>query len=334
MDTIKKTLNWFDSFQRSHPFIGFPFAVIKKYGDDEAGKQAALLAYYGFLSLFPLLLVLTTSLKLFLNNNTELRDQILKGATDYFPSIGDSLQPSHGVGGTGIALVIGVLLTLFGARGVADVFRGAVNHVWEVPVVKRTGFPMAILKSLFIIIIGGLGLISAPVISGFAVGFGHNLFFTLVGLVITMVILFAVFLFLIHVSLSVTRPLRDIWVGAATAAVGLTILQSLGSILIKSHLKSLNNLYATFAISLGLLYWLYLQTQVILYALELDSVRVFKLAPRSVNQGILTEQDRVAFRLYAHRNKFHDEEDIEVRTSTKKRPLMERLRNLGEEKTN
>jgi membrane protein len=334
MEQIKHTVNRFDAFQRKHPFVGFPYAVIKKYGDDEAGKQAALLAYYGFLSLFPLLLVLTTSLKLFLRNDSKLQQRILEGATTYFPSIGESLQPSQGVSGAGIALVIGVILTLFGARGVADVFRGAVNLVWQVPVVKRTGFPMAFLKSMSIVIVGGIGLVAAPFISGYAVSFGHNFLYTLMGLVITMVILFAVFLFLFHLALSVSRPLKELWVGAATAAVGLTVLQSVGGLLITSHLKNLNNLYATFALALGLLYWLYLQTQVLVYAMELDSVRVLKLSPRSVNQKDLTEQDRSAFRLYAHRNRFHDEEEIDVRSKdTKKRPILERLRHVGEEKT-
>ena len=51
-----------DDYQRRHPWLGFPFAVVKKFGDDEAGKQAALMAYYAFFSLFPLMLVMVTVL--------------------------------------------------------------------------------------------------------------------------------------------------------------------------------------------------------------------------------------------------------------------------------
>lgn len=333
MDFIQKRIAWFDAFQRRHPIIGFPYAVIKKYGDDEAGKQAALLAYYGFLSLFPLLLVLTTSLKLFLQNDSKLQQQILTDVTNYFPAVlGDTLQPSQGLKGAGVALVIGVLLTLFGARGVADIFRGAVNHVWQVPVVKRGGFPVAIVRSLTIMVVGGIGLIAAPIISGYAVSFGHNIVFTLVGLLLTIVILFTVLLIVFHLALSVRRPSSELWVGALTAAVGLTILQSLGGLLITSHLRSLNSLYATFAVALGLLYWLYLQTQVLLYAMEIDSVRVLKLSPRSIDQKNLTPEDRIAFRLYAHRNRFHDEEEIDVRTRSKEKcPILERLRHIKED---
>jgi hypothetical protein len=96
------------------------------------------------------------------------------------------------------------------------------------------------------------------------------------------------------------------------------ILQALGTYLITHELKHFNNLYSTFAVVLGLLYWLFLQTQIIVYAIELDSVRVLGLWPRAINQEDLTPEDRKAYRLYAHRNRFHDEEEIEV--TTKKRP--------------
>ena len=49
-----------DRFQQRHPSAGFPLAVVYKYVDDQGSYLAALMAYYGFLSLFPLLLLLTT----------------------------------------------------------------------------------------------------------------------------------------------------------------------------------------------------------------------------------------------------------------------------------
>ena len=39
-----------------------PRAVFKKFGEDKAGYLAALVAYYGFFSLFPLMLVMVTVL--------------------------------------------------------------------------------------------------------------------------------------------------------------------------------------------------------------------------------------------------------------------------------
>jgi YihY family inner membrane protein len=318
MNVIQKVVNRFDGFQRRHGFISFPLAVMRKYGEDEAGYRAALLAYYGFLSLFPLLLVLTTILKV-LHSDNELRQRIIHHVTDYFPVIGNELSSNvHTLGNTGLTLAIGIVLTLYGARGVADVLRSTVNHVWQVPHNKRPGFPNSLFRSLGIIIFGGLGLIVAPIISGYTFGFGHNLFFRIWTLVLTAIFLFTIFQFVARAASAVRRPFKDVWVGSAVATVLLMILQALGTYLITHELKHFNNLYSTFAVVLGLLYWLFLQTQIIVYAIELDSVRVLGLWPRAINQEDLTPEDRKAYRLYAHRNRFHDEEEIEV--TTKKRP--------------
>ena len=51
-----------DAFQRRHPVIGFPLAVSYKFFDDQGVYLAALITYYGFLSLFPLLLLLASVL--------------------------------------------------------------------------------------------------------------------------------------------------------------------------------------------------------------------------------------------------------------------------------
>ena len=60
-----------DSFQRRHPWAGFPIAVIYTYIDDGGGHLAALLAYYAFLSMFPLLLLASTILGIVLSGDPE-----------------------------------------------------------------------------------------------------------------------------------------------------------------------------------------------------------------------------------------------------------------------
>src|SRR6266540_2124069 len=60
--SVSEILRKVDAFQKRHAALAFPFAVVKKFGDDQAGNLAALIAYYGFFSLFPLLLVLVTAL--------------------------------------------------------------------------------------------------------------------------------------------------------------------------------------------------------------------------------------------------------------------------------
>jgi YihY family inner membrane protein len=308
-NSFKYLISHFDHYQQNHKRAGFLFAVIKKYREDEAGRRAALFTYYGFLALFPLLLVLTSALRLFLRDNTQLKNQIIHGANTYFPVIGHDLQQNiHGLAKTGIALAIGLLLTLYGARGVADVLRSGLDHIWQVPRGRRSGFPTSLFRSLGIIIIGGLGLLLSPIVAGYALVFGHNLFFNLLSILLTLIFLFFVMIFVMKIGLSVHKPLRQIWVGAAIAAICLEILQSLGGYLVARELRNLDNLYGTFAIILGLIYWIYIQAQVLFYVFELDSVRVLRLWPRSI-QHPLTNADQRAFRMYINRAKFHDIDD-------------------------
>lgn len=314
MNIVTKIIAKFDIYQRQHKAVGFPYAVLKKYGDDQAGHQAALLAYYGFLSIFPLLLVLTTVLRLAVRNDDHLRERIINGATMYFPIVGQDLQNSvHGLGGNGIIMIVGLVLTFLGARGVADVLRTSINHIWQVPHYRRSSFPHAILKSVLILLVGGAGLILAPLISSYAVSVGgHGLLMRLVALVVTVGILFGMFLALVRISLPNRIPSRELWPAAAIASIGLLILQLAGVYLVKHQVKHLSSLYGTFAIVLGLLYWLYLQAQVLMYAVETASVRALALWPRALDQQYLTPEDRKAFQLYARRSRFHKSEKIEV----------------------
>ncbi len=300
-----------DRYQQKHKSAGLPFAVIKKYSEDQSGRWAAMFAYYSFLALFPLLLVLTTTLKLLIHNNSHLSSQVIHGALTYFPDFGHDLQQNiHGIGKTGIALVIGLLLTIFGARGVADVLRTSLDHIWQVPRGKRIGFPRSIFRSLGIVVIGGTGLLIAPIAADYALVFGNNDLSRFLSIIVTLIVLFLVIILVIKMSLSLSMPFRQIWVGAAIAAVCLEILQLLGSYIVGRELKNLDSLYGTFAIVLGLLYWLYLQAQVLFYVFEFDSVRVFRLSPRSMRPP-MTDADHKAFSLYINRAKFHDADEYE-----------------------
>jgi len=109
-----------DDLQRRHPAAGFPLAVLYKYFDDQGGSLAALIAYYAFLSLFPLLLLLSTILGIVLVGHPGLQDQVLHSALSQFPVIGDQLGQPKRVGGGVIGLVVGILGALYGGLGVAQ----------------------------------------------------------------------------------------------------------------------------------------------------------------------------------------------------------------------
>src|ERR1017187_6259835 len=108
VNTAQKVLHSVDRLQQRRPGLAFPVAVWKKFGDDQAGNLAALIAYYAFASIFPLLLVLVTVLDIVLGHDPTLRQKILGSAFGQFPVIGTQLKTNvHSLHETGLALLIG-----------------------------------------------------------------------------------------------------------------------------------------------------------------------------------------------------------------------------------
>lgn len=311
MSMFQKIITGLDTFQRRHTVPGFIYAVIKKYGEDQAGYQAALLTYYGFLSLFPLLLVLTTIVGIIAGSHQHLQQTITDSITNYFPMLGAQLSDHvHSLHKSGMALVVGILFTLYGARGVADAFRHGVNHIWQVPRTNRDSFPKSIAKSLGIIVIGGSGLILASLLAGYAAAAGHGIAFRGLSLLVNVFILFWLFLFLLNVSLPRHISLKETRAGALTAALGLVIMQTLGGYLLARELKSLDALYSYFAVALGLLFWIYLQAQVLYYAVEVATVRAEGLWPRGLDAKHLTAADKKAYDRLATKERVVPQEEI------------------------
>lgn len=302
---FERLLARLDAFQRRHRFAGFPFAVIKKYGDDESGYQAALITYYGFLSLFPLLIVATSVINLVSQHNAALRARLISSVGSYFPAIGDQLQSSvHASKASGVALVIGLLFALYGAKGSADALRHALDHAWEVPRSERPGFPKNTLKSLSLIIGGGIGLLVAALLSGYAaVAVGRTVWLRAIPLVVSLVLMYLVILFVFKIGSARKHTRDDIRLGAFVTAIALMILQLVGGVLVKHQLHNARTTDAQFAVVLVLLFWIYLQAQVIMYSIQINVVHTLKLWPRSLTGKNLSDADKQAFELYVHREK-------------------------------
>lgn len=313
MIIINKLTAWANAFQQRHAAIGFPYAVVKKFGDDNGGYQAALLTYYGFLSLFPLLLVLVTVLHLIFDNNPAAQAKILGSIDTYFPLLGDQLTESIGsMGKTGLGLAVGMLITLYGARGAADAVRFALDNMWNIPKEKRAGFPKNILKSLSIIGVGGLGFLASAGASAATSGFGRagwvKVAVALAGFIILTVVITVVF----RIGASRKRAIKTVLPGAIIAAAAVQLLLTFGSLLVANQLKSLDTLYGTFAIVLGLLFWIYLLAQMLVYAAEINTVRAGKLWPRSLDADQPTKADKRAYRLQAKTETYIEQQDVAV----------------------
>jgi YihY family inner membrane protein len=276
-----------DRWQRRHRWLAFPFAVVKKFGDDQAGNLAALIAYYAFFSIFPLLLVLSTVLGYVLHGHPDWQKTVTDSALSNLPLIGNNHPaPLHGNIG---ALIVGLLLALWSGLGVAKTAQSSFDTVYLVPRTDRPNFVAAIPRSLRIVVVGGLGLVtttalSSAVTSVHALGsleLGPGL--RVIGTVLAIAFNTALFATLFR-WLTVRRiRWRDVLPGAVIAAVALQLFQLLATAFIAHKLKGANATYGNFGAVIVLLSWFYLQAQVVLFAAEVNVVRQYRLWPKSIS---------------------------------------------------
>lgn len=264
----------------------------KKFGDDQAGNLAALIAYYAFVSIFPLLLLLVTVLGIVLRDNPSLQQKVLSSALTDFPVIGDQLRANvHSLNRTGVGFAVGIIGTLLGARGVTNAIQNAMNSVWAVPRDERPGFPFSVLRSFGMLGVLGVGVLATTALSGFGT-WGGRVFGGVVGsvLAIALSLLVNIGLFWLGLRLATAPSVRgrDLRNGAVLAAIVWQTLQTLGVYFVTHTLRHASSLYGTFGLVLGLVAWLYLQAQLTLYAVEADVVRTRGLWPRS----LFSEQPR------------------------------------------
>jgi YihY family inner membrane protein len=315
MNRAERAVRRLDRAQQNHAWLSFPVAVWKKFGDDSAGNLAALIAYYAFASLFPLLLVFVTVLNIVLHNNAALRDQLLDSAYAQFPGLGQDLKNNvHSLSTTGIALVIGLIFTFLGARGVANAVQTALNRVWAVPYSRRPGFPWNQLRSIGVILSIGLGVIATSVLSGFATSAGSVLGGAAAhigAIVVSLLVTIGVFWLGFRLATARDVTTRELFPGALGAGVVWQILLLTGTYFVSHELARTQSLYGIFGIVLGLLAWLYLQAQLTLYAVEASVVHARKLWPRSLAPP-LTPQDRRAYALYASAAQRNADERIRI----------------------
>ncbi len=295
-----------DRYQRRHPWVGFPLAVVYKFFDDQGVYLAALITYYGFLSLFPLLLLLSSVLGFLLEGNPGLQQEIFDSALGQFPVIGQQLGQPEGLTGSVTAVVVGALVALFGALGVAQALQNAMNVCWAVPRHRRPNPIRARLRSLLVICTTGLALIGTTVLSALgarADAYGINLgWFGGFLLTAASVLVYAgVFALIFRISTARRQTWLDPLPGALIAAIIWQALQSFGTSFVGNTVSNSSDTYGVFALVLGLMAWIFLAAIGVVLSVELNAVRAKRLYPRALltpftDDVQLTEADERAYR--------------------------------------
>ena len=300
-----------DRRQQRHRRIGFLAAVAKKFSDDQAGQLAALIAYYGFVSLFPLLLVLVTVLGFVLQGDPDLQQKILDGTLGQFPILSDQLK-LHSLSGSGVALAIGIIGALLAGLGITSATQNAFNRIWDVPFKHRPDFLHARLRGLAMLgILGAMAIIST-LAAGFVGSASHGAPAVAGGVLVAFAVNLALFATAFKLLTAADVSWRDLLPGIVVAAVSWQLLQHLGGFYIDHVLKRTGPLYGVFALVLGLLAWLYFGAQLIIFAAEINVVKARRLWPRSFFSEPLLQADKRALTASAEVEERVEQEDVQV----------------------
>ena len=249
MRQIEHTLEAIDRFQRRSKPAGFLFGVVKKFGNDNGGSLAALMAYYGFLSLFPLMLLLVTIVGLATGGSVSATQRVEHSALSQFPVIGahlgQNIQALHDRAGLGLA--IGIIGLIWGSQGVIQSAQYAMAQVWNVPLVDRPGYVARLLRTLAVMAAVGVFLLASTALAG-VVTVGNRGGLEVVGAVVVSLLLnVAIFAVAFRLLTPSAIPSRWLFPGAVVGAVGWTILQYVGGTLVDHTLRNTSQVYGFFA---------------------------------------------------------------------------------------
>lgn len=308
---IERTVRRIDAYQQSHRPLAFTFGVVKKFGDDRGGSLAALIAYYGFLALFPLLLLLTTVLGFVMDRNSSLKASVLSSALRDFPIIGTQLgQAIHPLQGRALGLVFGILGLVWGSLGVTQACQLAMAEVWNVRGVDRPPFVTRLWRGLAFLAMLGSGLVATTALAA-AAAVGHGALVGVGGLAGSTLLNIGLFAGTFRILTTRDVPTRSLVPGAVLGGIGWTALQVLGGNLVAHQLRHASQVYGYFGSVLGLVSWIFLGAQLTVYAAEVNVVRARRLWPRSIVQPPLTDADKRAFDAIAVQGERRPEQSVD-----------------------
>ena len=292
MGIVGDTKDRLDRVQRRYPVFGFPFGVYKRYGEDHGGWLGAIITYYGFFALTPLLLVFVTVMTIVFDDNPTLLNRILDAVWSQLPFVGEDMKESvKPIAGDPLVVAVAMAVTLWGATNVMKACQDTLNRMWGVPRYRRPGFIAKLWRSIAVFALLGLGVIGTAVITGLTLGLKLPLLSAIATGIGTFVANTVITLGLFRLLIARQLTLRQVLPGALMVGAGTYLLTLAGALYVQRVVSEASSLYGSFGAMVGLFAWIALLVQVFVYATLVDVVRAERLWPRSLTGRNLGDGD-------------------------------------------
>ena len=298
-----RALKRLDELQQGVAPLAVVFGVVKKFGDDRGGSLAALIAYYGFLSLFPLLLLFYTVLAFVLPHYPGAQADLTKSVIGQFPVIGAQLQQNteHPLKGNAVALVVGMVTLLWGSLGIAQILQFTMHEVWNIPGRDRPAYFPRLLRSLLLFAVLGVGIAITTAVSGLGTVLDWGPLGSVLAALPAVIVNAGLFGVVFRLLTASEVTWRQLFPGAVVGGIGWQVLQTVGVNLVSHQLKHAGQVYGVFGFTLALISFLSLAATLTVYAAELNVVLAHHLWPTSLLQPPLTDKDSEALEGTAQR---------------------------------
>lgn len=317
-----------DRTQRRVPILGVPLAVVYKFFDDQGNYLAAVLTFYAFLAIFPLLLLASSILGFVLQGYPELKDAVLNSALAQFPIIGSELGRPEGLQGSVGGIIVGALAALYGALGLGLGLQNVQATAWAVPRNRRTHPVLTRVNSFFILATAGSMILGISVLSAIITGtelvgaIRDDAWFRWLVRMATVLVLGTILTILLRMAAAkaISHDITRAAPGGFTIALLWQVLQHFGTSYVTQVLDTTksNNMNATFGLVLGLMVLLYVAAIIGVLGIEVNVVLAERLWPRALMTPFtdnvdLTEADRKAYAMYAQSQRHKGFETVSVR---------------------
>jgi YihY family inner membrane protein len=304
-----------DVQQRREP-VAVAVATFKKFSEDRSGNLAAMIAFWGFFSVFPLFIVMVTILAWFLPASDKA--SVLGHVAKMLPLLDPSTV--SGLSGSWWVLILGLLTSLWSGLGVVRTAQFAFDSVWEVPYHERPGLVQQTLRSLWVLATIGAGLVLTTLVSGLVVSSANGIHLgglgRIGGYVLAAALDVAIFVAAFRLLTQRAESIRDVLPGALLSGVAFFILQELSALIVSHYLKNAQSTYGHFATVITILWWFYIQSMITLLGAQLNVVLKYRFYPRSLADAPSTSADRRVLEAYASERTYHPDQEVASRISS------------------
>lgn len=267
--------------RRAWAWFDHLFLAGQRYREDFGDRLAAAVSYYGFLALFPLLLLGVSVLGFFLAGDPLRQTRVYEAIATNLPGVGDQIAENLGAvaehrRASGVVGLAGLLLA---GVGWVDKLREAIRAMWHQPAEKANA---VVRKVRDVAVLAGLGVTVGLSLGVAAIGTGltgwvlgtvglegslvARATLPVVSYALALVADTALFTYLFFRLPQVTRPRGRVLRGAVFGAAGFAVLKLVGTVYISRTVRTGAEVYGTFAVVVGLLVWINLVSRFTLFA--------------------------------------------------------------------